>query len=145
MSVVTDIILFTEMHDDEAVERLNQWCEANDPRGQRFERLDTDPAGGYKAFTSVVWAMSANHFRHEELAAVLPSFGWRYPHHVVLVVNDEHDECARVYRAAPEPGPRYVIADERDALPADEHHFDVSCDDRPDCLIPAHHAMEDMQ
>jgi hypothetical protein len=32
-----------------------------------------------------------------------------------------------------------------DLLPADEHHFDVSCDDRPDCMIPQHHAMEDMQ
>jgi hypothetical protein len=29
-------------------------------------------------------------------------------------------------------------------LPADKHHFDVSCDDRPDCVIPQHHAMEDM-
>lgn len=31
------------------------------------------------------------------------------------------------------------------ALPADGHHFDVSCDDRPDCEIPQHHAMEDIQ
>lgn len=31
-----------------------------------------------------------------------------------------------------------------DALPADEHHYDVSCDDRPDCLIAEHHALEDL-
>lgn len=30
------------------------------------------------------------------------------------------------------------------ALPADEHHYDVSCDDRPYCEIPQHHALEDM-
>lgn len=30
------------------------------------------------------------------------------------------------------------------ALPADEHHYDVSCDDRPYCEIPQHHAVEDM-
>lgn len=29
-------------------------------------------------------------------------------------------------------------------LPADEHHYDTSCDDRPHCRIRAHHAMEDM-
>lgn len=40
------------------------------------------------------------------------------------------------------------FGEDRDAgaLPADEHHFDVvSCDDRPYCTIPQHHAMEDMQ
>jgi len=30
------------------------------------------------------------------------------------------------------------------ALPADEHHYDVACDDRPHCQIPQHHALEDM-
>lgn len=32
-----------------------------------------------------------------------------------------------------------------DELPADEHHCDVSCDDRPYCTITEHHAMEDMR
>jgi hypothetical protein len=31
-----------------------------------------------------------------------------------------------------------------EALPADEHHYDTSCDDRPYCEIPQHHALEDM-
>jgi hypothetical protein len=31
-----------------------------------------------------------------------------------------------------------------EALPADEHHYDTSCDDRPYCEIPKHHALEDM-
>lgn len=35
-------------------------------------------------------------------------------------------------------------ADRSEALPADEHHYDVSCDDRPDCLIAEHHALEDL-
>ncbi|MEU4558555.1 hypothetical protein AB0F72_09195 [Actinoplanes sp. NPDC023936] len=35
-------------------------------------------------------------------------------------------------------------ADQRDPLPADEHHYDVSGGHRPDCRIPSHHAMEDL-
>jgi hypothetical protein len=30
-------------------------------------------------------------------------------------------------------------------LPADEHHFDTSCDDRPYCGIREHHALEDFE
>lgn len=33
---------------------------------------------------------------------------------------------------------------EETPLPADEHHYDVFCDDRPYCRIPQHHALEDM-
>lgn len=102
MSVISDMVLFTEMHEDEAITRLNAWCAENDSRSQQFTQLDTDEAGGWKVMTSQVWAMSGNHFRHEVLAEVLPTFGWRYPHHVVLIVNYEYDECSRVYRAAPE-------------------------------------------
>lgn len=105
MSVITDMVLFTEGWDDEAVARLNAWCAENDSRGQQFQPLDVDAASGVKVFTSKVWAMAGNHFRHEELAAALPSFGWRYPHHTILIVNYEHDECARVYRVAPEREP----------------------------------------
>lgn len=32
----------------------------------------------------------------------------------------------------------------REVLPADEHHFDTACDDRPYCEIREHHALEDM-
>lgn len=105
MSVITDMVLFTESHEDEAVARLNAWCSENDYSNQEFSRLDTDAAGGRKVFTSQVWAMAGNHFRHEQLIEVLPSFGWRYPHHVVLIVNYEHEDCARVHRVAPERDP----------------------------------------
>ena len=42
------------------------------------------------------------------------------------------------YRLAPEGGlcPATV---ETEALPADEHHYDVPCADRPYCRIPEHH------
>lgn len=40
---------------------------------------------------------------------------------------------------------RRPYEDDAEALPADEHHYDVSCDDRPYCEIPEHHAMEDMR
>lgn len=36
---------------------------------------------------------------------------------------------------------KYIASD---VLPADQHHFDVSCDDRPYCEIREHHALEDM-
>lgn len=105
MSTISQMVLFTLGWDDEAVARLNEWCAANDERGQQFQELNADAAGGTKVFTSKVWAMAGNYFRHEMLAEVLPSFGWRYPHHTVLIVNYEHDECSRVYRAAPEREP----------------------------------------
>ncbi len=106
MSTITDMVLFTEGYDDEAVARLNAWCADDDTeRQQQFQRLDTDAAGGSKVFTSQVWAMAGNYVRYEVLGELLPTFGWKYPHHTVLVVNYQHDECARVYRAAPEPEP----------------------------------------
>lgn len=50
------------------------------------------------------------------------------------------------------PGPLALLAEAVEAegpkarksaaLPADEHHFDTSCDDRPYCRIPQHHALE---
>jgi hypothetical protein len=43
-------------------------------------------------------------------------------------------------RRAGEPS----AATQTEALPADEHHYDTSCDDRPYCAIPQHHALEDM-
>ncbi len=33
---------------------------------------------------------------------------------------------------------------EADTLPADDHHYNTACDDRPGCTIPQHHAMEDI-
>jgi hypothetical protein len=27
-------------------------------------------------------------------------------------------------------------------LPADQHHFDTACDDRPYCVIPSHHDVD---
>ena len=43
----------------------------------------------------------------------------------------------------PKRAPSNHRADPSTLLPADAHHFDVSCDDRPDCRIPQHHAPED--
>lgn len=98
MSVITDMVIFST-HDDDAMERVNAWCAEHDHRQQQFVRLDTDAAGGYKVFTDDVWAMSGNYFPHEDLVDALPSFGWRYPENVVLIVDYEHDDAVRVYRA----------------------------------------------
>lgn len=101
MSLITDMVIYAR-REDEAMARLNAWCVENDPhRQQRFEQLDTDAAGGCKFFTDQVWAMSGNYFPHEKLAEAFPTFGWRYPDGAVLIVNDEHDDATRVFRASP--------------------------------------------
>jgi hypothetical protein len=105
MSVITRMVIYTGMNEDDAMARLNKWCEENDHSSQQFQRLDTDAAGGRKWFSDEIWAMAGNYFRHEDLIPLLPTFGWRGPANVVLIVNYEHDECSRVYRAAPEREP----------------------------------------
>jgi hypothetical protein len=98
MSVVTDMVLITRFAEHPSVERLNAWCHTNDGRQQQFTRLDEDAAGGIKVFTSETWAMAGNHFPWSDLAAALPTFGWRWPKEVVLIVNYEHDEETHVFR-----------------------------------------------
>lgn len=98
MSVITDVLLITNFDEHDAVEMLNAWCRDHDGRQQQFARLNEDAAGGNKVFTSEMWAMAGNHFPWRELAAALPSFGWRWPEEVVLVVNYEHDEETHVFR-----------------------------------------------
>lgn len=93
MSLITDMLIFTSFDEDAAMKRLNAWCVEHDPeRTQRFERLDTDAAGGTKWFTGNVWAMAGNYFRHELLVEAFPSFGWRDPECVVLIVDHEGDD-----------------------------------------------------
>lgn len=100
MSVITDLLLVTSLDERDAVERVNAWCRDNDSRKQEFAPVGTDEAGGNKVFCAHVWAMAGNYFRHEALAEVLPSFGWRNPAGVVLLVDYEHnDGRMQVYRA----------------------------------------------
>jgi hypothetical protein len=100
MSVITDLLLVTTLDERDAVERVNAWCRDSDPRKQEFLSLGTDDAGGNKVFCAHVWAMSGNYFRHEALAEALPTFGWREPRGVVLVVDYEHNQGrVQVYRA----------------------------------------------
>lgn len=99
MSVITDMVLVTFMEDREAVDRLNAWCQAFDgDRGQRFAKLDEDMAGGSKWFTGQIWAMSGNYFRWYELVEALPTFGWRSPDNVLLLVDDEHGDEPLAFR-----------------------------------------------
>lgn len=51
------------------------------------------------------------------------------------LVHSIHDQAWQLYTSHQPRG---------ESLPADEHHYDVSCDDRPHCVIPEHHALEDM-
>lgn len=99
MSHLTDMVIIASPIDDEAMARLNAWCATEDPRGQQFERLNTDAAGGTKIFTGTVWAMCGNHFPFQRLAEALPTFGWNIPGGVVLVVDVEGYGDALVVRA----------------------------------------------
>ena len=101
MSLITDMLIFICHEEREAMERLQAWCVEHDPdRQQRFEKLDTDPAGGSKWFTAEVWAMAGNYFRWSELIEAFPSFGWRDPESVVLIVDHESNDHIRVIRPA---------------------------------------------
>lgn len=102
MSVITDLVIFST-HDEDAMDRVNAWCVEHDHRQHQFAKLDTDAAGGGKVFTDDVWAMAGNYFPHEDLVEALPSFGWRYPQNVVLIVDHEHDDEVRVYRVKNTP------------------------------------------
>jgi hypothetical protein len=99
MSMVTDMVLIASIGEGEGIARMNAWCSASDHRKQQFARLDTDAAGGTKWFNNEIWAMAGNYFASEDLVVALPSFGWRDPHNVILVVESEHDDVVRVYRA----------------------------------------------
>ncbi len=100
MSVITDLLLVTGFDESDAIAKVNEWCVPNDERKQEFTRIDREAAGGYKVFTSRVWAMSANHFDWQGLAEALPSFGWRWPTGALLVVHHEHhDEEVIAFRA----------------------------------------------
>lgn len=102
MSSTTDLLLMTGLDENDAIKRLNEWCVANDDREQEFTQVDmyADSVGGYKAFASRVWAMGANHFPWWELAEALPTFGWRMPVGVVLLIRHEHhDGAVLVFRA----------------------------------------------
>ncbi len=89
MSVITDMVIFTTFDEADAMGRLNEWHADGDDTRCWFTRLDTDAAGGPKVFTSGVWAMAGNYFPHRELIEAFPTFGWRSPAEVVLVVGYE--------------------------------------------------------
>ena len=70
MSVITDMVIYSSLGNDEAMARVNAWCAERDTRRQQqFAPLDVDAAGGNKVFTGQVWSMSGNY----------PSFGWHHP------------------------------------------------------------------
>ncbi|WP_213002666.1 hypothetical protein [Winogradskya consettensis] len=101
MSRITDMVLYVGSDlEDEAIGRLNAWCAKNDQsRRQQFVELDTDLAGGTKFSARQVWAMTGNFFPYEDLVEALPSFGWRHPEDVVLVVDDDEDyDGVKVHR-----------------------------------------------
>lgn len=102
MSLMTDMIVFAAIGDDDAIERLNAWCATNDGRGQQFRPLDTDAAGGAKVFCNLVWAMCGNYFPVEKLVEAFPSFGWRLPDYAVLIIDHEGDGQTRTVRAVEE-------------------------------------------
>lgn len=60
-------------------------------------------------------------------------------------MSDQHDHEYCITSDGVAPGCPDFGEDRGAMLPADEHHFDVACDDRPNCVIPQHHALEDMQ
>jgi hypothetical protein len=117
MSLISDMVIVTSTHEDEAMARLNAWCAANETRydddPQQFQRLtmpaflklDTDDAGGAKVFSGQVWAMSGNYVHWQRLAVALPTLGWRLPQSVVLIVDAEDSDAPglEVFRASDTP------------------------------------------
>lgn len=100
MTFVTDMVIYTHRNEAAAMKRLNAWCAENDAqRQQEFCELDSEDAGGWKAFCGHVWAMADNHFPAWELVEVFGTFGWLSPETTVLLVTREDDEAAGLYRA----------------------------------------------
>lgn len=100
MSSITEMVIVTAFGEEEAMARLNAWCVEHDTeRHQTFERLNTEAAGGFKVFTSNVWAMAGNYFPWFDLAKALPDFAWLSPEDVVLVVRYHGGDETSVIRA----------------------------------------------
>lgn len=96
VSHIVKMVICTYFEEDRAMAQLNQWCRENDGRGQQFEQLGTETAGGTKVYTGQVWAMAGNYFPHEKLAEAFPTFDWLFP--VVLVAYSPDHEGVEIYR-----------------------------------------------
>lgn len=103
MGRVTDMVLYVGSDlEEEGIRNLNAWCAEHDEvRHQKFAELDKDAAGGQKFSAAQVWAMVGHFFPFDELAEALPSFGWRHPGDVLLIVDDEETDGVQVYRPSP--------------------------------------------
>lgn len=100
MSVIADLVICCGI-ESQAMRDVNVWClQAQPEREPAFELLTGEPdATGHWVFGSQVWAMSTNHFPVGDLVVAFPSFRWRQPDKVVLLVDDEYHTQRQVFRA----------------------------------------------
>lgn len=99
MSVITEMVIYLDESEDEAMANLNDWCRENDTvRHQEFRFISgiPDEAGGSKYFTGEIWAMAGNHFPYKELIDAFPGFDWRQPEKTILIVNHENEDSLRL-------------------------------------------------
>lgn len=102
MSSIHNLVILSEVDDPVAIAQVNAWIRKLDTeRGQQFEPVNTEYAGGTKSMTCAIYAVGANHVSYvDELRKALQSFGWISPGSVVMYdVHEYDDNRASVTRA----------------------------------------------
>jgi hypothetical protein len=86
MSVICDALLFISKGRQGDIEKVNEAIN-DEARGQGFERLDMQGAGGSKFFSGEVWAAAFNHVTPSRVEDAVASVDWADPEGVVLVLD----------------------------------------------------------
>jgi hypothetical protein len=93
MSVIFDAMLIPQLPEREAIDALNKALYFKDTdRHQQFGKLNTDQAGGSKAFCTDVYAAAFNHLIPDEVEDCICAAPWQAPAWVLYVrdLGDYH-------------------------------------------------------
>lgn len=100
MSWINQAVLCAPYYRGDAIKQVNVDLARRDHRGQEFQPLDMDNAGGNKWFSGYVWAAAFNHVFPRDIKAAVASAEWPQPDRVVLILDGEayqdHGEVATV-------------------------------------------------